>query len=243
MNKFSRKTIESIGYYVYGLRKPGTKEYFYIGKGKGNRVFSHINQEVKVLEHDPKFDLIKKFKSIGGPGVDIIRHGLTKDQAFRIESALIDVLDVKDLTNKVRGHNSDDVGLMTAKNLEAKYKGELLKFKEPAVCFKISVLFNTWTKNMSENELYEIIRGNWTVNIKKAKAIKYAFGISDNLVRGVYKINSWNKVLKGRNGEMYKRPRWRFSGEHATELESKIGCLVTNFKNHKVSGPIFYINI
>ena len=96
---------------------------------------------------------------------------------------------------------------------------------------------------MIENELYEIIRGNWTVNIKKAKAIKYAFGISDNLVRGVYKINSWNKVLKGRNGKMYKRPRWRFSGEHATELESKIGCLVTNFKNHKVSGPIFYINI
>ena len=243
MHKFSRKTIESIGYYVYGLRRPGTREDFYIGKGKGNRVFSHLNQKVKILEHDPKFDLIKKFKSTGGPGVDIIRHGLTKEQAFRVESALIDVLNVKDLTNKVRGHNSDQLGLMTAKNLEARYKGELLKFKEPAVCFKISVLFNTWTKNMSENELYEIIRGNWTVNIKKAKSVKYALGISDNLVRGIYKINSWQQVYTGRKGEKYKRPRWRFTGKPASEMDSKIGCLITNFKNHKVSGPIFYINI
>lgn len=243
MHKFSRKTIESIGYYVYGLRRPGTREYFYIGKGKGNRVFSHLNQKVKILEHDPKYDLIKKFKSIGGPGVDIIRHGLTKEQAFRVESALIDVLNVKDLTNKVRGHNSDQLGLMTAKNLEARYKGELLKFKEPAVCFKINVLFNTWTKNMSENELYEIIRGNWTVNIKKAKSVKYALGISDNLVRGIYKINSWRQVYIGRKGEKYKRPRWRFTGKPASEMDSKVGCLITNFKNHKVSGPIFYINI
>ena len=243
MKRFSKKTIESIGYYVYGLRTPGTKEYFYIGKGKGNRVFSHVNQEVKTLEHDPKFDLIKKMKPLGGPEVDIIRHGLKKDQAFRIESALIDVLNVENLTNKVRGHNSDDVGLMTAKNVEAKYKGELLKFKEPAVCFKISVLFNPWTKNMSENELYEIIRGNWTVNIKKAKSVKYALGISDNLVRGIYKINSWQQVYTGRKGEKYKRPRWRFTGKLASDMDSKIGCLITNFKNHKVSGPIFYINI
>ena len=243
MKRFSKKTIESIGYYVYGLRKPGTKEYFYIGKGKGNRVFSHVNQEVKTLEHDPKFDLIKKMKPLGGPEIDIIRHGLTKEQAFRIESSLIDVLNVKDLTNKVRGHNADEVGLMTAKNLEAKYKGELLKFKEPAVCFKISVLFNTWTKNMSEDDLYEIIRGNWTVNIKKAKSAKYAIGVSNNLVRGIYKINSWKQIHVGRSGERYKRPRWRFTGQQATDLGSKIGCLVTNFKNHKVSGPIFYINV
>ena len=123
------------------------------------------------------------------------------------------------------------------------YKGELLKFKEPAVCFKINVLFNTWTKNMSENELYEIIRGNWTVNIKKAKSVKYALGISDNLVRGIYKINSWRQVYIGRKGEKYKRPRWRFTGKPASEMDSKVGCLITNFKNHRVSGPIFYINI
>ncbi len=240
--KFSKNTIESIGYYVYGLRKPGTKEYFYIGKGRGNRVFAHLNQKTKRLDHNPKFDLIQRLKKSGGPEVDIIRHNLSEEQAFRIESALIDVLNVKDLTNKVRGHNSDELGLMTAKNIEAKYKGKLLKIKEPCVCFKISVLWNTWTKNMSEPELYETIRGNWTVNIKKAKMAKYALGISNNLVRGIYKINSWKEVKIGRKGEAYKRTRWRFSGVQADELDSKVGCLVTNFKNHRVSGPIFYIN-
>ena len=51
--KFSRKTIEGIKFYVYGLRYPGKKQYFYIGKGKGNRVFSHIKQKnrkgIKIL--------------------------------------------------------------------------------------------------------------------------------------------------------------------------------------------------
>ena len=89
--KFSKNTIESIGYYVYGLRKPGTKEYFYIGKGRGNRVFAHLNQKTKRLDHNPKFDLIQRLKKSGGPEVDIIRHNLSEEQAFRIESALIDV--------------------------------------------------------------------------------------------------------------------------------------------------------
>ena len=56
------------------------------------------------------------------------------------------------------------------------------------------------------------------------------------------KINSWKQVDIDRQGKKYKRIRWRFIGEEALELESKVGCLVTNFKNHRVTGPIFYIN-
>ena len=41
MNKFSDKTIEELGYYVYSLTDPRNNKIFYIGIGCGNRVFNH----------------------------------------------------------------------------------------------------------------------------------------------------------------------------------------------------------
>ena len=37
ISRFSKNTINAIGYYVYGLRYPREQDYFYIGKGKGNK--------------------------------------------------------------------------------------------------------------------------------------------------------------------------------------------------------------
>ena len=41
MNKFSNKSIEELGFYVYSLVDPRDGIIFYIGKGCGNRVFQH----------------------------------------------------------------------------------------------------------------------------------------------------------------------------------------------------------
>lgn len=40
---FDEKTKEKLKYYVYLLIDPDTNEPFYVGKGKDDRVFSHIN--------------------------------------------------------------------------------------------------------------------------------------------------------------------------------------------------------
>ena len=90
LEKFSNKTLEKIGHYVYGLMDPLSKEYFYIGKGSGNRVFSHVRQKIRQKDIDPKFDIIERLKEFGGPEIIILRHGLSEYQALLIESTIID---------------------------------------------------------------------------------------------------------------------------------------------------------
>ena len=121
--RFSKKIIEKLKRYVYGLRYPNSKKYFYIGKGKGNRVFSHINQKVKRGIIDPKYDVIESLRAQGKrPEIDIIRHGLTEYEALLLESALIDVFGVDQITNKVRGIDASKYGLMTPKIIQEIYK-------------------------------------------------------------------------------------------------------------------------
>ncbi|QEY21607.1 hypothetical protein D0S48_13550 [Psychrobacillus sp. AK 1817] len=43
MNRqFSKEVINKLKYYVYIYSDPETEEIFYVGKGIGNRVFSHL---------------------------------------------------------------------------------------------------------------------------------------------------------------------------------------------------------
>ena len=41
IKNFSHNTKEALKYYVYVYSDPDTKEPFYVGKGKGNRVIKH----------------------------------------------------------------------------------------------------------------------------------------------------------------------------------------------------------
>ena len=42
--------------------------------------------------------------------IDILRHGLTPEEALVVESAAIDLLGLDDLANRVRGQHSRDLG-------------------------------------------------------------------------------------------------------------------------------------
>ena len=91
IKSFSSKTIETIGYYVYGLRYPTQKKYFYIGKGKNNRVFQHI----KKCGHNIKYDLIV----LANEGIYL--QGISSDTM--IASYLINP--------SSRGHGLDDLSM------------------------------------------------------------------------------------------------------------------------------------
>ena len=66
---FTSDIIRKIKYYVYLLSDPISGEIFYVGKGKGNRVFSHLKdssdnqksrkiQELKLKGLEPKIEFL-----------------------------------------------------------------------------------------------------------------------------------------------------------------------------------------
>jgi hypothetical protein len=73
--------------YVYRLIDPRNGETFYVGKGRGNRVFSHIYAEQN-LEGDEIDNKLKRIREIRLAGLEvghvIHRHGLDDRTAFDV---------------------------------------------------------------------------------------------------------------------------------------------------------------
>ena len=235
MYRFSPNTIKSLKYYVYGLKYPNSEnDYFYIGKGTGNRVFSHIQQKIKKGIKDPKFEVINSLRKVGGPEVDIIRHGLNQTEALLLEAALIDVFGVNQITNKVKAIDSNKFGIMSIKNIEANYKGKDFTLNISAVCFKIN---QAWHKDIKEEDLYNRIRGNWALSINRAKRAEYGIGIHNGIIRGIYKICNWEQGRSSSRGY-----RYYFNGYKEDKLQKYIGYSLIHHPGHKVRGPLFYYN-
>lgn len=236
INEFPRSVIEKLGYYVYLLIDPTTDKVFYVGKGTGNRVFAHINSAIaSPLESDK----LAEIRSIQAKGLQIkysiIRHGLTEQEAFEIEAALIDFIDIRELTNVVGGHDSDSRGLMSITEIIAKYLAPEIEIVEPVILVTVNRLFR---RNMTDEEIYEITRGNWVTGQRRSKA-KYAFCIYYGTVRQVYEIQRWFSV-QARSQDARTQNRWRFDGIVAQNLQHYVGGNVEKYIG--TQNPIRYVN-
>ena len=130
VKEFSKEAIDNLKYYVYKLIDPRDGKVFYIGKGKGNRVFSHINLSLRYESRDEEIsDKISLIREIKNDGLDVItiihRHGINdEDTAYQVEAALID--EYNNLTNIQGGHNSNDYGPINVNQVENIYRLEKL---------------------------------------------------------------------------------------------------------------------
>ena len=62
MNKITQGTIEKLGYYVYLLKVQRDGKIFYVGKGKGRRIFSHDDEALVVgSSKTEKIKILKNF--------------------------------------------------------------------------------------------------------------------------------------------------------------------------------------
>ena len=238
--KLSPSVIKELGYYVYLYINPIDDSIFYVGKGKGNRVFDHLKDDGE----SEKANAIREIRANGEePKIEILVHGLPSEQAaYQIEAAVIDVIGVKNLTNGVRGWKSGYYGRMDIEQLVSLYEREKVKIEEPAILIRANQLYEY---GMSEVELYDITRGVWRVGIEREKA-KYAFSVYEGIVREVYKIEQWfpaGTTFSTRNPHGLDDPeRWEFVGKLA---ESKIRdkYLYKSVEEYFTSrNPITYVN-
>ena len=239
---FDHKTTENLKSYVYALLDPESGKPFYIGKGKGNRVFSHVDCALESDAVNDKCDKIREIKAKGKHVKHvIIRHGMTDKVAFEVESALIDFISYLDLplTNKVLGHNSIDSGLMTANEAIRKYNAEpLTELRDNVVIININ---KTYKQGRGEEGIYIATKDSWVVNEKRIKSVEYVLSEYRGLIVEVYKVNEWYPVETiDKNGK--SKIRWGFNGRVAEpSIRNKyINKSVAHIKKKGASNPVRY---
>lgn len=201
MKKFSEHTIEKIGYYVYVLVDPRNDKIFYIGKGKGNRIFAHVNG---ALENQTESDKIALIREIVNEGMVvqhyIVRYGIEiEDIAFEIEATLIDLLTyekfkhLSQITNIVSGHKSWERGIKTVDELEVLYSAKPLnEIKHNLLLININ---KTYKK---EKSVYEATRKSWKLSKKKVQLIDYVLAEYKGIIRAVFKPEKWLRTSDGK---------------------------------------------
>ncbi|MFQ6027886.1 MAG: hypothetical protein ACE5Q6_10380 [Dehalococcoidia bacterium] len=171
--------------YLYRLIDPRDGETFYVGKGKDNRVFSHIRGELD-LEGDDLDDKVRRIRDIRNAGFEVAhvihRHGMDDKTALAVEAALIDAY--PGLTNIVGGAGSNDYGVMHAGEIIHRYSAEPASFQHKALLISVN-------RSSTETSLYEATRYAWKIDKSKAEKADVILSALQGLIIGAWVADEW----------------------------------------------------
>lgn len=240
--KFDAKTTKELAYYVYRLIDPRNGETFYVGKGKGNRVFAHAKAEQGAIE-DAVSDKLKRIREIQVAGFEVAhvihRHGMDGATALEVEAALMDAY--PGLTNIAGGHGNSDFGVMHAKEVIARYA-------TPEADFQHNVILISVRHSSSERSLYEATRYAWRVSLKKAKLAEYVLPHVQGMIKGAFQPTKWMKATVANFGGRAEGADWpgRY-GFEGVEAPAEIQALYVGkripdeFRQRGAANPIRYV--
>jgi len=240
ISEFPIEVINEIKYYVYRLIDPRNGETFYVGKGKGNRVFQHIKcaiAEDELDEINEKYQTIRQIVSIGLNVIHVIhRHGMDEQTSLEVEAAIIDAY--PNATNIAGGTGSNDYGPMNAKEIVEKYASQEAEFKHKVLMIVIN-------KSNTQKSMYNATRFAWKVDKEKAEQAEYVLAVVQGMIRGVFIANNWKDASINNFPEMNEDcpDRYAFVGVEANQSikELYVGKRVpTEYRKKGASNPIKY---
>ena len=152
-----------------------------------------------------------------------IRHGMTDEVAFEVESALIDLANktIRNLTNAVTGHNSIEVGMMSADEIIRKYNAQPLeRLHHSVVIININKRYKATREealtpakaHAGKDLIYESVKQAWVIG-KRRESVDYVLAEFKGVIVGVYQVVP--KVINGQSEKWYvpgMKNRWGFHG-------------------------------
>ena len=217
------KFLRDLKSYVYvycEIDEDNKRLPIYVGKGKTDRFFSHLNNLGSIPSKKNK--KISRLIEENRLGIDILAYDLTDKTALAIESACIDLMGIENLENLVRGKGdnikrfplNELTNLLTKTTVKVKYEHR-----------GVAILINRDFKpTFGDLETFEITRGIWSKRIvttcEKNEA-KFAYATCNGVVKDVYVIHSWvpagsqEYFSRSLDPERLKTARWEFVGKKA----------------------------
>ena len=247
---FSEKVVNSIGNYVYRLIDPRNGETFYVGKGKGNRVFQHAFNEIGLTGDEDffseKFDRIREIRNQGLEVLHVIhRHGIPESAVYEVEAALIDAY--PGLSNEQSGHGGSDRGPMNTLEIIKHYDLPELDFEPKDKLVLINI--NRVENKSSPSAILSQVQYAWKINIAKARTADYVLAVERGVVIGVFQVFEWLPALaENFHGRPDREGRYGFIGKPANDnvwsyYVSDFGKRISNPEMKHVQNPIRYWNI
>ncbi len=182
---FPPDVVPKLKTYVYRLIDPRSGETFYVGKGRGNRVFAHIHDE-QSLDGDDLSNKLKRIRKIRLAGFEVAhvihRHGMDEPTAFEVEAALMDAY--PGLVNEAPGVGSSDYGAMHAREIIRKYSAEPAVFRHKAILISVN-------RSAAETSLYEATRYAWKISRTKAMQADVILATQRGMIVGAYEAANW----------------------------------------------------
>jgi hypothetical protein len=186
IDSFPPEVIEKLKTYVYRLIDPRDGETFYIGKGRGNRVFAHIRAE-QDIEGDDLENKMKRIRQIRLAGFEVAhvihRHGMDDAIAFEVESALMDAY--SGLTNDVGGVGGNEFGAMHALEIIHEYAAEKAVLRHAAILISVN------RSALATSSLYEATRYAWKINPTKARKAELVLATVQGIIKEAFIADDW----------------------------------------------------
>ncbi|MGD0880811.1 MAG: hypothetical protein ABSB09_04500 [Acidimicrobiales bacterium] len=213
--------------YVYLLVDPRTGRPFFVGRGRGDRCFRHVEDARRTAGTSggpppggaattarfPVLDRIREAESDGRPvRIEILRHGLTVPEAELVVAAVDDALSLG-LEPSLGSQRCPAVELGAALAKRAKFKRS-----HQVVLLRVGA--------HGTDASYESVRHGWRIGRRwvdtgSMRSPRWAVVVTGDLVDSVYRIDRWEPapVPPGAGARLVER--YSFTGTRDPGLEER----------------------